>query len=69
MGGYYLLAAALGVAVYFGCAPIPVHPYLLMLIEIGVYDGLYLLISHLLKLEGFLTYREILQKKLKRSSN
>ena len=64
VGGYYLLSAALGAAVYFSCQAIPIHPYLLMGVEIVLYSGLYILLSRWLKLEGYATYRSIIQEKL-----
>ena len=64
VGGYYLLSVALGVAVYFACRWIPIHPYLLMLVEIVVYGGLYLLLSRWMKLEGYTTYQTIIKHRL-----
>ena len=64
VGGYYLLSAALGAAVYFSCQAIPIHPYLMMGVEIVLYSGLYILLSRWLKLEGYATYRSIIQEKL-----
>ena len=64
VGGYYLLSIAVGVAVYFACRWIPIHPYLLMLVEVVVYSGLYLLLSYWLKLDGFMTYLTIIKHRL-----
>ena len=64
VGGYYLLSVAVGAAVYFACRWIPIHPYLLMLVEIIVYVGLYLLLSRWMKLEGYTTYQTIIKHRL-----
>ena len=41
---------------------LPLHPYLVMAIQIIVYVGLFWGISKLLKMEGYNTYRDIVQQ-------
>ena len=63
IGGCYLLSVALGAAVYFSCRMLPIHPYLVMLVEILLYAAVYLLLSKVLKMEGFSIYHDIIKRK------
>ena len=64
VGFYYLLSLVLAFAVYWAGGLLPVHPYVTMFLQVLVYGGLYLLISHLLRLEGYVTCREIVARKI-----
>lgn len=57
-----LLSIIVGAAVFFLGRFLPWHPYLVMIVQIVVYVGLYWIVSKLLKLEGYSTYREVFKK-------
>lgn len=63
VGGCYLLSCLIGVAVYYMGTLIPVHPYIVMLIQILLYTALYLLCSKLFNMEGYTTYRKIIEER------
>ena len=66
VGLCYIGTAAIGLAVYFLGTLIPLHPYWVMLIQIVLFVGLYWLFSIVSKMEGYLTYKEILLSKFKK---
>ena len=66
VGLCYVGTAAIGLAVYFLGTLIPVHPYWVMFIQIILFVGLYWLFSVVCKMEGYLTYKEILLSKFKK---
>jgi O-antigen/teichoic acid export membrane protein len=63
-GGYYLLSLAVAGITYGVGLALPLHPYVTMLIQMVLYAALYGGASHLLRLEGYATCREIVFKKL-----
>ncbi|MBR4919277.1 MAG: lipopolysaccharide biosynthesis protein [Bacteroidales bacterium] len=66
VGLCYVGTAAIGLAVYFLGTLIPLHPYWVMFIQIILFVGLYWLFSIISKMEGYLTYKEILLSKFKK---
>lgn len=66
VGLCYVGTAAIGLAVYFLGTLIPLHPYWVMLIQIILFVSLYWLFSIVSKMEGYLTYKEILLSKFKK---
>ncbi|HHT52830.1 MAG: lipopolysaccharide biosynthesis protein [Bacteroidales bacterium] len=74
--GSYLLAAVAGVVVYFALHGTPLNEYLIMIMQIILFALIYFGASALLKMEGFLTYKEIIMnvvrskfKKFKKHGN
>lgn len=65
-GGCFLLSVVAGVLTYLLGMVLPVHPYLIMLIQVIVYALIYLLTAKWLKMEGFQTYSEIFSNMLHR---
>ncbi|MBO4488818.1 MAG: lipopolysaccharide biosynthesis protein [Bacteroidales bacterium] len=59
VGVYYLTSLAIGAGVYFLGQAMPVNQYLLMVIQIILFCGLYLLVSHFGRFEGYQTYKGI----------
>ena len=57
-----LLSIVVGIAIFFLGRLLPWHPYLVMAVQIALYVGLYWVVSKLLKLEGYSTYREIFKQ-------
>ena len=57
---HYFLSIAVGIAVYFMTSSFAVSSLLLLLIQAFLFIALFLLISGLLKFEGFQLYKEIL---------
>ena len=57
-----LLSAFVGVAVFFIGYYLPWHPYLVMIIQIIVYIGLFWGVSKLLKFDGYITYRDVVKQ-------
>ncbi len=66
VGLCYIGTAAIGLAVYFLGTLIPLHPYWVMFIQIILFVGMYWLFSVVCKMEGYLTYKEILLSKFKK---
>lgn len=64
IGGYYLLAVSVGVVVWFLGSLLPINLYLLMALEIIVYCLLYLLVSQLIGLEAYQTYKALLKLRI-----
>lgn len=60
VGVYYLTSLLIGAGVYFLGKMLPINQYLLMVIQMVVFCGLYLLISHIGRFEGYRTYKSIL---------
>ena len=60
VGVYYLTSLLIGAGVYFLGEMLPINQYLLMVIQVVVFCGLYLLISHIGRFEGYQTYKGIL---------
>ncbi|MCR4966091.1 MAG: lipopolysaccharide biosynthesis protein [Bacteroidales bacterium] len=60
VGGYYITSLLIGAGLFFLGQILPINQYLLMVIQIILFGGLYLLISHLGRFEGYLTYKEII---------
>ena len=69
VGGCYLLSLIIGAAVYFSCTLLPIHMYLIMLIQIILYTGIYLLISKCLHMEGYSTYKTIIMERFHKYTN
>ncbi|MBR4135172.1 MAG: lipopolysaccharide biosynthesis protein [Bacteroidales bacterium] len=65
VGLYYVLSLLIGVCMLGLGRVLPLNPYLLMILQSIIFCGLYLLISHVAKLEGYLTYKEILLERWK----
>ncbi len=65
-GPCLFIAALAGVLTFCLGQILPIHPYLIMLIQIIVYAALYLLLAKLLRIEGLQTYTEILTNMLHR---
>lgn len=57
-----LLSVFVGVAAFFTGYYLPWHPYLVMIIQIIVYIGLFWGISKLLKFDGYITYRDVVKQ-------
>lgn len=66
VGFCYLLAVAVAAATYFLGHLIPLHEYIVMVIQMAIYCLLYWLLSVLFKMEGYQTYRDIILAKIKR---
>lgn len=60
--GNLLLSVVVGVIVFYLGRCFPWHPYLVMAIQIICFLGLYIGISFLFKLEGYVTYHDILKQ-------
>ena len=60
--GSLLLTVFVGVAVFFIGRYLPWHHYLVMAVQTVVYVGLYWVVSKLLKLDGYSTYREVFKQ-------
>ncbi len=60
--GSLLLAIFVGVAVFFIGRYLPWHHYWVMAVQIVLYVGLYWIVSKLLKLDGYSTYREVFKQ-------
>ena len=65
VGGYYLISILIGAALLGLGQILPVNQYVLMIIQTVLFCGLYLLVSHIGQLEGYLTYRGILLERWK----
>lgn len=63
VGLCYVTAAGIGVAVFFLGKCLPIHPYLLMVVQAVLYIGIYWGVSVLFKFDGYLTYVSILKEK------
>lgn len=57
-----LLSVFVGVAVFFIGRYLPWHRYWVMAVQIVLYVGLYWVVSKLLKLDGYSTYREVFKQ-------
>lgn len=66
VGFCYLLAVAVAAATYFLGQLIPLHEYIVMVIQVAIYCLLYWLLSVIFKMEGYQTYRDIILAKIKR---
>jgi O-antigen/teichoic acid export membrane protein len=70
LAGYYLLSLAAAGAAYAAGLILPLHPYGIMAIQIVLFVGMYVGLSHLFGLEGYITCREIARNHLlKRKSS
>ena len=61
-----LCVAMIGIGLYVLGLHIPWHPYWVMLIQIILFVALYWLASVFFKMEGYLTYKEIILSKIKK---
>ena len=66
VGFCYLLAVAVASATYFLGQLIPLHEYIVMVIQVAIYCLLYWLLSLVFKMDGYQTYRDIILAKIKR---
>ena len=66
VGVCYLCVAMIGIGLYVLGLHIPWHPYWVMLIQIILFVALYWLASVFFKMEGYLTYKEIILSKIKK---
>lgn len=66
VGVCYLCVAMIGIGLYVLGSHIPWHPYWVMLIQIILFAALYWLASIFFKMEGYLTYKEIILSKIKK---
>lgn len=66
VGFCYLLAVAVAAATYFLGQLIPLHEYIVMVIQVAIYCLLYWLLSLVFKMDGYQTYRDIILAKIKR---
>ncbi|MCQ2283428.1 MAG: lipopolysaccharide biosynthesis protein [Bacteroidales bacterium] len=66
IGLCYLSAVLIGVGVFFAGKFIPLHPYVVMALQLVLYFVLYWLVSVLFKFEGYRTYMDILKSKIKK---
>lgn len=64
VGGYYLLSLAIAGLAWAAGLVLKLHPYVTMLVQMVLFAALYWGTSHLLRLEGYDTCREIVNKKL-----
>jgi len=65
VSGVFILSAMVGVITYYGFNLLPIDNYLLaLIIQIIVYSLLYLSLSYVLKIEGFFTYKEVVENLL-----
>ena len=64
IGGYYLLAILIAVAVWWLGGKLPLHPYLTMLVECVAYAVVYILVSKTMRLAGYAAARDIVMDKL-----
>lgn len=70
LAGYYLLSLAVAGTAYAVGLILPLHPYGIMAIQIVLFVGIYVGLSHLFRLEGYITCREIARNHLlKRKSS
>ncbi|MBO7647629.1 MAG: lipopolysaccharide biosynthesis protein [Bacteroidales bacterium] len=60
VGIYYLTSLILGAGIFFLGEMLPINQYLLMVVQIIVFCGLYLLVSHVGRFEGYQTYKGII---------
>jgi len=58
--GSYLLTAVAGIIAYFALHATPLNENLIMIIQIIIFSLIYIGASALFKMEGYLTYKEIL---------
>ena len=64
VGLCYVTAVCIGALVFFLGRLLPIHPYLLMMVQAIVFVALYWICSVLFKLEGYHTYVGIIREKL-----
>jgi len=69
VGPCFLVAAVAGALTYGLGMLLPIHIYMVMLIQIIVYIALYLLLAKLLKIEGLQTYTDVFTKMINRRKN
>ena len=66
VGVNYVVAAIIGLLVYFVCNLLPINQYWIMALEVVLYVSLYILVSIALKFDGYYTYMSIVKSKLNR---
>ena len=66
LAGYFMATLFSAGVVYLLGLVLPFHPYLVMLVQILVFAGLYIGLSLLFKFESFYTYLDIARNYLKR---
>jgi len=64
VGLCYITSVGIGIAVFFFGRLLPLHPYILMVIQALLYALLYWVFSMLFKFEGYQTYVGIIREKL-----
>ena len=66
IGGNFLVAAFVGIGVYLFGRLIPMNQYVMLVLQILIYSGLYILLSKLFNLDGLNTYLDVLKSRIKK---
>lgn len=66
IGGNFLVAAFVGIGVYLFGRLIPMNQYVMLVLQILIYSGLYILLSKLFNLDGLNTYLDVFKSRIKK---
>lgn len=66
IGGNFLVAAFTGIVVYLFGKFIPMNQYVMLVLQLLMYSGLYIVLSKLFKLDGLNTYLDVIKSRIKK---